>query len=76
MSRNPNIATNEWREVASSFKKTVFFREDQLNPMEVLRILADLVRRYTTVLNDREVQMLNLVGATGTTLSVADLLWP
>ena len=27
-------------------------------------------------LNDREVQMLNLVGATGTTLSVADLLWP
>ena len=27
-------------------------------------------------LNDREVQMLNLVGATGTTLRVADLLWP
>ncbi len=27
-------------------------------------------------LNDREVQMLSLVGATGTSLSVPDLLWP
>ena len=28
------------------------------------------------VLNDREKQMLNFVGATGTSLSVVDLLWP
>ena len=27
-------------------------------------------------LNDREVQMLSLVGSTGSTLSVVDLLWP
>ena len=33
-------------------------------------------RDVEIALNDREVQMLNLVGATGTTLSVADLLWP
>ena len=71
MSRNPNIATNEWREVASSFKKTGFFREDQLNPMEVLWILADLVRRYTTVIGYVTEGELNPIGS-GTFLRRTD----
>ena len=47
MNKGPNIVANRWHEVASSLEKTGFFQEDQLNLEDVLRILTDLVRRYT-----------------------------
>ena len=50
MNKGPNIVANRWHEVASSLEKTGFFQEDQLNLEDVLRILTDLVRRYTAVL--------------------------
>ena len=50
MNKGPNIVANRWHEVASSLEKTGFFQEDQLNLEDVLRILPDLVRRYTAVL--------------------------
>ena len=49
MTREPNIVTKGWFEVAGSLKKTGFFREDQLNPESVPLLLADLVRRYPTI---------------------------
>lgn len=48
MTKKPSVATKGWSEVAGSLKKTGFFREDQLNPETLPRLLADEVRRYTT----------------------------
>ncbi len=50
MSRQPKILTNGWLEVKGSLEQTGFFRDDQLNPGIAPRILADLVRRYTTII--------------------------
>ena len=50
MTRKPNIVTKGWSEVVGSLKRTGFFRENQLNPEKVPRILADEVRRYTTII--------------------------
>lgn len=50
MTRKPNIVTKGWSEVVSSLKMTGFFRENQLNPETVPLILADEVRRYTTII--------------------------
>ena len=50
MPKEPDIVTTGWSEIASSLEATGFFPKDQLNPGVVPRILADLVRRYTTVI--------------------------
>ena len=50
MTRKPAIVTDGWPEVSDSLAKTGLFQEDQLNPEIVLRILADLIRRYTTII--------------------------
>ncbi len=50
MAKEPDIVTNGWLEVAGSLEATGFFLKEQLNPEVVPRILADLVRRYTTVI--------------------------
>ena len=49
MTRKPNIVTKGWSEVVGSLKRTGFFRENQLNPESVPLLLADEVRRYTTI---------------------------
>lgn len=50
MAREPRIVFDGWPEISASLAKTGFFKEDQLNPEIAPRILADFVRRYTTVI--------------------------
>ena len=42
--------TDGWNEVSDSLAKTGLFKDDQLNPENAPRILADLVRRHTSVI--------------------------
>ena len=50
MTKKPSVVTKGWSEVAGYLQRTGFFQEDQLNPETVPRILADEVRRYTTII--------------------------
>lgn len=50
MDKRLGIVTKGWHEIASSLEKTSFFQEYRLNPKTLPLILADLVRRYTTVI--------------------------
>ena len=71
MTRKPNIVTKGWSEVVGSLKRTGFFREDQLNPETVPRLLADEVRRYTTIVGYGVKGQLNPIGS-GTFLRRSD----
>ena len=51
--KQPKIVTDGWLDVADTLGKTGFFYGDMLNPRGVPQILADLVRRYTTVIGYR-----------------------
>ena len=50
MAPEPAIVTAGWPEVSGHLARTGIFHDDQLNPETAPRILADLVRRYTTVI--------------------------
>lgn len=50
MSRKPAIVTDGWPEVSDSLARTGYFQDDRLRPEIVLRVLADAVRRYTTII--------------------------
>ena len=50
MAPEPAIVTAGWLEVSVHLARTGIFQEDQLNPETTPRILADLVRRYTTII--------------------------
>lgn len=50
MCGNLDTATKRWREARSCLAKTGFLEDSQSSPDEVLRGLADLVRRFTTVI--------------------------
>ena len=50
MAPEPAIVTAGWPEVSGHLARTGIFQKDQLNPETAPRILADLVRRYTTVI--------------------------
>ena len=71
MSRQPRIVINGWLEVASSLEQTGFFRDDQLNPGTAPRILANLVRRYATIIAHGADGTLNPLGS-GTFLRRTD----
>ena len=49
MAKEPAVVTDGWPEISGSLARTGLFGEDQLNPKIAPRVLADLVRRYTTV---------------------------
>ena len=51
MATEPAIVTAGWPEVSGHLARTGIFQDDQLNPETAPRILADLVRRYTTVIS-------------------------
>ena len=61
--REPRIVNDGWAEVVGSLAGTGFFKEDQLNPEVALRILADIVRRYTTVIGYGEDGRLSPIGS-------------
>ena len=71
MTRKPSVVTKGWSEVAGSLKKTGFFREDQLNPETLPRLLADEVRPYTTIVGYGVNGQLNPLGS-GTFLRRSD----
>ena len=50
MTIEPRIVTDGWPEISDSLARTGFFAEDQLTPETAPRVLADLVRRHTTVI--------------------------
>lgn len=50
MTRQPAIVTEGWPEASTSLAGTGFFDEAQLKPEILPRVLADLVRRYSTVI--------------------------
>ena len=49
MAPEPAIVNAGWPEVSGYLARTGIFQQDQLNPEAAPRILADLVRRYTTI---------------------------
>ena len=63
MNRQPNTVTAGWPELQSSLALTGYFQDDQLNPEAVLYILADLVRRHTTVIGYVEEDNLRPIGS-------------
>ena len=49
MDREPKVVIDGWSEVKSNLEKTGFFKDDELSPHMVPRILAKLVIKYTTI---------------------------
>ena len=49
MSKSQDVATGKWHEETSCLEKTGFFTKAQLSSDDFLRVLADRVRRFTTV---------------------------
>ncbi|MCY4239001.1 MAG: hypothetical protein OXC93_11725 [Rhodospirillaceae bacterium] len=71
MTRKPAVVTAGWQEVSDSLARTGIFKENQLNPETVPRILGDFVRRYTTIIGYGIDGELNPIGS-GTFLRKTD----
>ena len=63
MAPEPTIVTAGWPEVSAHLSRTGIFQEEQLNPETAPRILADLVRRYTTIIGYGAEGRLNPIGS-------------